>query len=338
MNEKMNEKMNENESNATFTKQWRLIQLLSLSKNGLTLEEIAQKTGQNQRTIQRYFALLRENKIPLIEERDKTTGLKRYKITWSTPHFTPDELLAIYMARPFLQPMAGTSQWEAMQRAIDKIRKSFGTKLLQHLDQHGASFAKTKFGSSNYRNKGGFINDLIEAIEKRQKTVLLYTKAKENTPKPLKISPYALVYDDGSWYVIAHSHEREAIRHLKVDRISEVTLTEDTFEKPAQFSLSDHLSDSLGIFRESPDAKTHRVKILFDPFCAKTIREKHWHESERYAERPDGGVLLELRVKELGMLKRWLLSFGRHAKVLAPKELVGMIRKEVADVGKLYEE
>ncbi|MHB1127770.1 MAG: helix-turn-helix transcriptional regulator [Bacillota bacterium] len=48
--------------------------------------------------------------------------------------------------------------------------------------------------------------------------------------------------------------------------------------------------------------------------------------SQQTEEQSDGGLLLKLTVSGLGEVKRWVLSFGPNAEVLAPENL----RQEVA--------
>lgn len=322
----------------TFARQWRIIQLLGKSSEGLTLEELVIGTGYNRRTIQRHFAQFRENGVPLVEEKEKETGLKFYRIVLNDPKtaFTLDELIAVYTARRFLEPMMGTFLWDAMQQAIDKMRKNLGSQLIRYLERNLTLFEKTKFGWSDYRDRCGLVDELIGAIENRNRAVLLYRSVTDEEAKPVKVSPYGLVHHDGSLYLVGHSHKRDAIRHWKVDRMYGITVTHEKFNPPVDFTLSEHLSGAFGIFEDKADGKTYRVKIRFDQFFAGQIREKHWHESERFTPQPDGGMLLELRVKELAMLKRWILGFGRHAKVLAPKELTNMLKKEIADLDGIY--
>lgn len=313
--------------------------MLGKSSDGLTLEELVRGTGFNRRTIQRHFAQFRENGVPLIEEKNTETGLKHYRIILNDPKtsFTLDELIAVYTARRFLEPMMGTFLWDAMQQAIDKMRKNLGSQLIRYLERNIGLFEKTKFGWSDYRNRCGLVDELIGAIEGRHRAVLMYRSVTDEEPVPVKVSPYGLVHHDGSLYLVGYSHKREAIRHWKVDRMYGITVTPEKFEPPAGFTLSKHLSSAFGIFEDKGEGKTYRVKIMFDKFFAQQIREKHWHDTERFTPQPDGGMLLELRVKELAMLKRWILGFGRHAKVLAPKKLAEMVKAEAYDQARQYE-
>jgi predicted DNA-binding transcriptional regulator YafY len=82
--------------------------------------------------------------------------------------------------------------------------------------------------------------------------------------------------------------------------------------------------------------KKQRIRIQFDPFAARLVAERKWHESQRVREQEDGFIILELELGDLHEIERWILSWGKHAQVLAPKELATRIRDEARAIGKLY--
>ena len=71
------------------------------------------------------------------------------------------------------------------------------------------------------------------------------------------------------------------------------------------------------------------MRIHFDARLAQEVRENHWHESEQYIEQSDGSVIMELEIGDTDFLKRWILGFGRHVKVLEPPELREELLNEI---------
>jgi predicted DNA-binding transcriptional regulator YafY len=49
-----------------------------------------------------------------------------------------------------------------------------------------------------------------------------------------------------------------------------------------------------------------------------------------------GSVVLEIELKRLQEIERSVLSWGKHAHVVAPKELATRIRDEATAIAKLY--
>jgi proteasome accessory factor B len=112
-----------------------------------------------------------------------------------------------------------------------------------------------------------------------------------------------------------------------------VSLTNKGFRRPADFSIAQILSGSFGVYSAG---KKQRIQIQFDAFAARLVAERKWHESQRVREKANGSIILELELGSLQEIERWILSWGKHARVLAPKELATRIRDEAAAVAKLY--
>lgn len=321
-----------------FQRQWRIIRVLAQAENGLHLDELAERLKLNPRTIQRYFAFFREIDIPLVEEKDPETGRKKYSLASDSAQtlFTLDELLAVYTSRRFLEPMMGSFLWDAMQKAIEKMRKSLGSKTVRYLERSIGTFAKTDFGWSDYSDRTGLIDELINAIEKRNMVVISYRSLNDDDFTPTKVSPFGLVHHEGSLYLIGHSHKRNEIRHWKLDRMKSATLTDEMFSSAEDFSLEEHLKNLFGIYQSSKEFPEKTVRIRFEPGYSRRIREKRWHTSESFEEQRDGGVIMELRIGELSSLKSWILSFGRHAEVVEPTELREIVLNEIENICEFY--
>jgi predicted DNA-binding transcriptional regulator YafY len=114
-----------------------------------------------------------------------------------------------------------------------------------------------------------------------------------------------------------------------------VRLTTKGFRRPADFSIAQVLSGSFGVHSAG---KKQRIRVLFDPFAARLVAERKWHESQRVREKADGSILLELELGGLQEIERWILSWGAHVKVLEPPQLREMIRQTVNSIAKLYQQ
>jgi predicted DNA-binding transcriptional regulator YafY len=82
--------------------------------------------------------------------------------------------------------------------------------------------------------------------------------------------------------------------------------------------------------------RKQRIRLQFDSFAARLVAERKWHESQRVRENKDGSIILELELGGLEEIERWILSWGKHARVLTPKELASRIREEASAIAKLY--
>ncbi|MDD2707305.1 MAG: WYL domain-containing protein [Verrucomicrobiae bacterium] len=88
--------------------------------------------------------------------------------------------------------------------------------------------------------------------------------------------------------------------------------------RPAGFSSGKHFAESFGVFT---GGKSHEVRIRFDSFAAHLVRERKWHASQKIKELAADGIELTLRLNNLHEVERWILSWGEHARVVAPEIL-----------------
>jgi proteasome accessory factor B len=127
--------------------------------------------------------------------------------------------------------------------------------------------------------------------------------------------------------------ERRQLRTFALPRMRSVKLTTKGFRRPADFSIAQILSGSFGVYSSG---KKQSIRIQFDAFAARLVAERKWHESQRVREKRDGSIILELELGGLEEIERWILSWGKHAVVLGPKELATRIHEEAIAIAQLY--
>ena len=57
-------------------------------------------------------------------------------------------------------------------------------------------------------------------------------------------------------------------------------------------------------------------------------KESHWHKSQKLTAQKDGSLIAEFQLTDTQEIKRWIMSFGRHAIVLEPVDLRNAIAEE----------
>jgi proteasome accessory factor B len=311
-----------------LVRQWVLLRLLSGRRFGVTIKEMAQEMGVCDKTVRRDLETFEQAGFPL-QEQIGEFGRKTWRLEGNSQPglaFTFDEAIALYLSRRFLEPLAGTLFWEAAGRAFRKIRATLGPKALDYIERFGPLFHQTTVGASDYSKKADLIDQLCVGIEDRRAVFITYQSLQATEPVSYDVLPYGLAYHHGSLYLVGWSNKDNAIRHWKVDRITDAEVTQVPFQPPDGFDLKKHLATSFGIFHGDGDI---RIKIRFSPTVARYVQESTWHESQQLRPQKDGSLLAEFRLGDTEEIKRWILSFGRHAVVVEPEELRGEIREEV---------
>ena len=320
-----------------IVRQWQLLNALSNRREGVTVRAMADEHSVSQKTVRRDLLLLRRIGLPL-EEAEEDYGRKVWKIT--EPHtrpplgFTLTEALALYLGRRFLEPLAGTHFWEGANSAFAKIRAALGDPVLKYLGKVASVVHPTRWPAGDYSRHAELIDALMVGVEDRKTTFIEYQSARATEPVSIELNPYGIVWHRGSVYLVADSRDHGELRHFKIDRISAVDVTKLPFQRPKDFDLARHVEQSFGILHGEGPAR--RVRILFDNEVALYVSEKSFHPSQQLTKQSDGRMIAEFEVGDLRELKAWVLSFGRHAQVLEPAELVEEMRGELAALVAIY--
>lgn len=321
---------------SSLIRQWTLLRRLSRPNEGLTVKQMAAELGVSLKTIRRDLETFRRVGFPL-QETVGQFGRKRWSIDMAQPAaglcFAFDEALALYVARRLMEPLAGTPFWDAAQRAFRKVRATLGAEAIKYVDRFGRLFHQTMIGLSDYSQKTELIDCLLIAIEDCRTARLTYRSLRSSEPVTYEIHPYGLIHHRGSLYLVGRFAEHEEIRHWKIDRMDRAELTDSHFTRPADFDLAAHMARSFGVFHE---AGAVHVRVRFSAEVARYVGEKLWHPSQQFRFQPDGRLVAEFDLDGTEEIKRWILSFGRHAEVLAPEELRREIRVEVDAVLAAY--
>ncbi len=310
-------------------RQWILLRTLCARHHGVTVKELIEELGVSDKTVRRDLEMFQQIGFPLAETVEDH-GRKKWRIDAAKNQpglaFAFDEAVALYLGRRLLEPLAGTVFWEAAQRAFRKIRATLGEGALGYLDRFAGMFHHTAVGASDYHRKAELIDRLMMAIEDRRQVLMRYQSLRATEPVTYDVFPYGLAYHRGSLYLVGWAPGHQEIRHWKVDRIEDVDLTDFPFDRPADFDLAAHFSGSFGVYHGG--GPVQRIRVAFSAAVARYVTEGAWHASQRLHPQPDGGVHAHFELDNTEELKRWLLGFGRHARVLEPDTLRGELLAE----------
>ncbi|MCA9117605.1 MAG: YafY family transcriptional regulator [Planctomycetaceae bacterium] len=319
-----------------------LLQMLSVSRRGVTLREMADETGSSQRTITRDLNTMRQAGLPVVSQVE-AHGRKTWQLDFDSdanrPVFTFDELAALYLGRRLLDPLIGTSLQDGARKALQKIRAALPEGARKYLEKLAGLVHRTSFGAGDYTGQGELVDLLFTAIEDRRITSLTYHSQRSTEPVTYEVYPYGLVFHRDSLYLVARSpeeHDNE-IRHFKVNRVVDVDINASSlpFNRPADFNLQEHLTDAFGIFRGQGEPV--EVRIRFAAQVARYVEESRWHASQQLTTGRDGSVTATFTLDALEEVQSWVLSFGHLAEVLEPDELRERVKEELKRSLAVYE-
>ena len=318
-------------------RQWRLLKTLQAHRFGLASDDLAGRLGYCKRTVQRDLGVLQQVGFPIsFEQRD--FGKRFWKLT---PHFieseklqlTVVEMLSLFLSQQLLAPLAGTPFGDGLAGALQKIKAILPTRVLVYFADLEDAFLIKSLGQEDYSGKGKEIAILNDAILHQRVLRITYRSTSQGHELTTTFHPYGIVLLSASLYCIGWLEEYGEVRTLKVSRFLGVQRTEDTFEKPATFSLAKHTRGAFGIFGPG---KFRTIGARFTGWAAINVREHRWHSSQKIISDTRRGLTAEFELSNTVEFKRWLLGFGRHAVVVKPKKLAREIAEELTAARGVY--
>jgi len=242
------------------------------------------------------------------------------------------EMLSLFLSQQLLLPLAGTQFGDGLQTAIQKIRALLPARALTYFEGLDESFFIKSLANHDYSGQDKEIRILNEAILNRRAVKVIYHSASKGREVISEFHPYGMVLLHASLYCIGYLACYDEVRTLKVARIKGLTRLEKTFEKPDDFSLASRFQGAFGVFQTG---KKQKIRAEFTGWAATNLREMRWHPSQKIVK--DGGerVVATFELGNTVEFKRWVLGFGRYARVTQPKALAREIREEHRIASKL---
>ncbi|MBI5294075.1 MAG: YafY family transcriptional regulator [Chloroflexi bacterium] len=295
----------------------RLITLIFLLQNhpNQKASELAGKLGVSLRTVHRYFEMLDEMGVPVYSERGPYGGfslVRGYKMPPLV--FTLEESVALVLGTGMVEEMWGELYRESARGALAKLENLLPEEQAREVAWARNSLVATGMNRSDLKALTPTLEKLRRAIREHRSLDMNYQSNQIPHPTQRRLDPYALVHRWGWWYVIGFCHLRREIRTFRVDRISEIILSDATFNIPPDFDLQAHLKAEL---QAQPQVK---AKLKVDADAAWLIQGNHsyWESVE---EQADGAMIVTFSAPTLEWAASTALAYGPAVEVLEPPEL-----------------
>jgi predicted DNA-binding transcriptional regulator YafY len=292
-------------------------------------EELAARLGVTRRTLRRYIAALQELGIPVEGERGVGGGY-RIRPGYRLPPlmFSEDEVVAVVLglleAKAHQIPSASV---EVVDAALAKIYRVLPSPLRRRVTALETSVLFTGSGDAE-PIQGDIALRLADAVHRALQVRLRYT-AYNGAQSRRRLSPFALVSHCGFWYLVAHDHDRAALRTFRVDRIRAVRVDHrvPAIVAPPDFDPVAHLQQSLA---SVPGA--YQLSVVID--LPLELARRRLPDSIGALTPADGGSRLQARIESLDWIARVLAGLGCRVTIEHPPEL----RERLSDLGRSLQE
>jgi predicted DNA-binding transcriptional regulator YafY len=290
------------------------------ARYGATVDELAEECGVTRRTVYRDLDAIRDAGYPLTTELE-ADGRTLYRFITGFKKFPPitfslEELMTLYLCRGQLSFLQGTPFQDDLDAIFSRIRSSLPPRSVAHLERI-AETASPKFqGQRNYAAKKELLKELRKALLYQYRLDLAYTPARRAT-EIYRFDPYTLLFYEGALYLGGYAHNRNALRLFLLDRIEHLSILDERFDVPEDFSAKDLTGSAFGLI----DERQQTIKVRFGAEISHLIRERLWHPSQHIVEEDDGSLTLTLVASGEKEILSWLYSYLPDVEVLAPVEM-----------------
>ena len=189
------------------------------------------------------------------------------------------------------------------------------------------------------------IDTLSNAIEQRKKVELIYRVRNIDknrkivfSEKKYVVSPYALIWQNEHYYLVANHEKYNNLMHIRVDRMKKVKITESDFrhfkevsEYKDKFDIADYAKKSFQMYAGEPteielECKERILEQVVDRFSDKIFIKNFENSTFSFTTK----VLLSEG------LVNWILQFGDEIKVKSPDTLYNLVKNRIEELSQIY--
>lgn len=310
----------------------RLITLiLTLQRQpGQKAADLAGRLDVSVRTLHRYFKMLDDMGVPVYAERGPYGGfslVRGYKLPPLV--FTPEEAVAVSLGTGLVHEMWGQLYHEAAQGALAKLENVLPDEQRQEIAWARRALVATGMNRADIEMLAPSLEKLRRAVRENRRVRMTYHSGSNPHGEKRDLDPYALVHRSGWWYVVGYCHLRLALRTFRVDRIAELTLSDQTFAFPADFDIRAYLA------QEWQNIPQFKVRMRFSPEFAHLAQygRGYW---EALAEQPDGSTVVTFNAPDVYAAVSNALAYGPAVTVLEPPEVRQLVKEWAQAAADLY--
>lgn len=293
----------------------RVLTILELlqSHGRMTGAELARRLEVDIRTVRNYVQILLDLGIPVEAERGRY-GAYFLRAGYKLPPliFTEDESLALTLS--LLQARAsGLAQTSpAFEGALAKIERVLPAATRQRIQavEQALNFegAQTPTGPT-----GSIVMLLSSAVQSGKQVLLTYRSAQgEETTRAF--DPYGIAQHRGYWYTIGYCHLRKGQRLFRLDRITQIEMSNETFPFTTNFPALQAIQQALASV-----PRAWQIEVWLQTTLLEAQRQLRLPQA--FFEEKDDGVLFRVEVEDLPWMARLLAGLGIPFIIHHPPEL-----------------
>jgi predicted DNA-binding transcriptional regulator YafY len=293
-----------------------LIQLQS--RRVVKAADIAERFSISLRTVYRDVKTLEEAGIPLIGEAGVGYSIMDgYRLP--PVMFTKEEATAFLTAEKFVETMTDASTMTNYKSAMYKVRailKTTEKDLLENIDDRIEVLRTAHMPEAANTDH---IQTILHSIAQRKVLALNYFAQHSQEHTKRYVEPIGIFFQSGYWHLIAFCRLRKAYRDFRVDRIKNLTVTEEHYpdEHPA---LKEYIAQT------AKEKELDAVVILVDKSIHAHLENQKYYSGFISEKHIGDSVEMTFLTGSLEGFARWYMMYGEKAEIITPDSLKDRVR------------
>jgi predicted DNA-binding transcriptional regulator YafY len=307
------------------------------SRHGISIDELAECSGVNRRTINRDLNSIAEAGYPLTAEWVGDRKLYRFITGFKDVPpigFSLQELLTLYFLRSHLETLQGTPFHDDLEDIFRKINSVLPPRYAAHLERLSRITLPIMQGVRDYSKSAALLTELRRALLFQQKVKLHYKTPSRKKAELYTVDPYSFIFYKGGLYLQGYAHNRLSMRIFAVERITAIVIMSERFEIPSEYLPEKQFSEAFGIVSETPQT----IRLRFAAVVAHSIADRIWHPTQKIKKLRNGELELSFTAGGKMEIISWILSYGGHVELLEPEELRLEIAEKTRGMAEIYQE
>ena len=203
----------------------------------------------------------------------------------------------------------------------------------RQLKEYSVDFAITKdkdTGQLNLWFKGQDVDRIQTAIAERRKIAFRYfdyspvkERVHRNGVKVYSVSPYALLWNNDSYYLVGFHEHRQRIAKFRVDRIDGLRITQKAaVQKPKDFDVSAYFTQEFSMLT----GKTCHITLLCENALMNSIIDRFGEDVPSQVV-DDNHFSVEATVNLSSNFYGWVFASAGKMRIVEPQEAVEGFRR-----------
>ena len=190
------------------------------------------------------------------------------------------------------------------------------------------------------------ISALSDAIERKLQVQFEYSKRKLErrfvrrfTARTFVVNPYALIWSNDHYYLVCNNPKYNNLMHVRLDRISNIKLTNTPYRHFSavssykdEFDSADYSNKLFNMF----SGERGEIRLRCSGRLIDDILERFGENVPLMVDGEDAFIVRATVELSEGLVS-WIMQFGTDMKVLEPVELKNAVRDKAKDILTIYE-